>query len=227
MGSNSDLGIYCNKEIKRDPSKKLAIILTGFTCAGKDTVMDELEKIGLAYHVVTATSRPRRIDEGEPEGKYVWLENVRERESNENIGEYLESVKQEYGLVEADEHYGYVYGLPLESLQKEGQGVPVIRPDINGAITLHKELPKFGFQPLCIAVMPDNWEQIYNILLEERGGSVDEKMHRLEEDNNNVEKYVDTVNYFLHNTRENFKEFSGLERSIKGCKYILERYRSI
>jgi hypothetical protein len=95
-GSNPDLGVYCNREIEREPNKKLAIILTGFTCAGKDTVMDELESTGDFYHVVTATSRERR--EGEPEGKYVWLK-VRERDEGESAQDYKESIMKEHGLV--------------------------------------------------------------------------------------------------------------------------------
>jgi len=222
VGSNSELGIYCNKIVERDSTKKLAIILTGFTCAGKDTVMEELEETGQFYHVVTATTRERRTEKGEPENKYVWLD-VRDKLPDESIEDYLYFVNKQFNLIESDYHYGYVYGLPLDSLQKEGQGFPVVRPDINGVITLHKELPKFDFQPISVAVMPDSWKQIYNVLLEEREGSIREKMERLKEDNSNVKKYIDTVNYFLHNTRQDFENMSGLDRSVMAIKEIVGR----
>jgi guanylate kinase len=117
-----------------------------------------------------------------------------------------------------------VYGLPLSSLLKNGEGIPVIRPDINGAKTLHKNLPKFGFQPLSIALMPDSWEQIYKILLNEREGSIEEKNSRILEDVENIPLYKDTVNYFLHNSRYKYDGMSGLERCVKGVRYILDNY---
>jgi guanylate kinase len=219
--SKPELGIYCNIPVEKDPSKKLAIILTGFTCAGKDTVLDGLEDTGLVYHVVTATSRPRR--EKEPLGKYHWL-TVRERGEGETEEEYKESIKKEHDLVECDIHYGHVYGLPRKSLLVEGRGIPVVRPDINGTITLHEELPKYGFLPVSIAILPDNWEQIYKVLLEERKGTLEEKNVRLMEDVATMPDYL-SVNYFLHNSRFRYVDMEGLERSIKGMKYIIEKYR--
>ncbi len=223
IGSQPELGVYCNRYVEKDPTKKLAIILTGFTCAGKDTVMDELESLGLVYHVVTATSRPRRVEEGEPEDKYHWIK-VRERREGESKEEYEESIKKEHDLVECDGHYKYVYGLPRKSLLVEGKGIPVIRPDINGTITLHKELPKYGFQPISVAVLPDSWEQIYGTLLEEREESMEAKNSRLIEDINNITKYRSVVNYFLHNSRYKCGDMDGLERSVNGVRYILDIY---
>lgn len=219
--SNPELGIYCNRPVEKEPGKKLAIILTGFTCAGKDTVLDGIESTGLVYHVVTATSRPRR--ELEPEDKYHWL-TVRERLEGETEGEYKESIKKEHDLVECDIHYGKVYGLPRKSLLVEGKGIPVIRPDINGTLTLHEELPKHGFLPISIAILPDSWEQIYKILLEEREGTLGEKNKRLMEDIESMQDYF-AVNYFLHNSRFRCGDMEGLERAIKGMEYIIKRHR--
>jgi len=220
--SRSELGVYCNREVEKDPTKKLAIILTGFTCAGKDTVLDGLESTGLVYHVVTATSRARR--ELEPEDKYHWI-TVREKMENETDDEYKESIKKEHDLVECDIHYKGVYGLPRKSLLVEGKGVPVIRPDINGTITLHEELPKYGFLPISIAVLPDNWEQIYKVLLEEREGTLEDKNSRLKEDVRSMQDYL-SVNFFLHNSRFKYDDIEGLDRSIAGMRYIIERYKN-
>jgi guanylate kinase len=220
--SNPELGIYCNRPVERDSNKKLAIILTGFTCAGKDTVLDGIESTGLVYHVVTATSRARR--ESEAEDKYHWL-TVRDRQEDETEDEYKESIKKEHDLVECDIHYGKVYGLPRKSLLVEGKGIPVIRPDINGTLTLHEELPKYGFLPISIAILPDNWEQIYKILLEEREGTLGEKNTRIMEDIMSMQDYF-AVNYFLHNSRFKQNGMEGLERSIRGMKYIIEKYSS-
>lgn len=220
--SNPELGIYCNRPVERESNKKVAIILTGFTCAGKDTVLDGIESTGLVYHVVTATSRARR--ESEPEDKYHWLK-VRDRKEGETDDEYKESIKKEHDLVECDIHYGKVYGLPRKSLLVEGKGIPVIRPDINGTLTLHEELPKHGFLPISIAILPDSWEQIYKILLEEREGTLEEKNIRIMEDIMSMPNYF-AVNYFLHNSRFKQDGMEGLERSIKGMKYIIEKYSS-
>jgi guanylate kinase len=220
--SNPELGIYCNRPVEKDPNKKVAIILTGFTCAGKDTVLDGIESTGLVYHVVTATSRVRR--ESEPEDKYHWLK-VRDRQEGETEDEYKESIKKEHDLVECDIHYGKVYGLPRKSLLVEGKGIPVIRPDINGALTLHEELPKYGFLPISIAILPDSWEQIYKVLLEEREGTLEEKNIRIMEDIMSMPDYF-AVNYLLHNSRFKHDGMEGLERSIKGMKYIIEKYSS-
>jgi guanylate kinase len=218
--SYPNLGVYCNSDIELEPSNKLAIILTGFTCAGKDTVMEELESTGKFFHVITATSRPRRVEKNEPEDKYVWLD-VREKSPDETVEDYIAYVKEECGLIEADYHYGNVYGLPLVSLQREGSGIPVIRPDINGTETLVRELPKYGFQPLSIAVMPDSWEQIYQIIMKERGGN----MKRLEEDLENIDKYIDPniIDYYIHNSRYDYGDMTGLERSIAGIMHMLEQ----
>ncbi|MDD4381771.1 MAG: hypothetical protein PHE21_00270 [Candidatus Dojkabacteria bacterium] len=221
IGSKAELGVYCNRYVERDLTKKLAIILTGFTCAGKDTVMDELESLGLVYHVVTATSRPRRIEE--PEDKYHWI-TVREKGEKETNEEYEESIKKDHDLVECDCHYKHVYGLPRNSLLVEGRGIPVIRPDINGTNTLHKELPKYGFQPISIAVVADSWEQIYRTLLEEREETLGDKNSRFIVDINSVSKYSNVVNYFLHNSRDVYGDMSGLERSVRGMRYIIEMY---
>jgi guanylate kinase len=220
--SNPELGIYCNRPVERESNKKVAIILTGFTCAGKDTVLDGIESTGLVYHVVTATSRARR--ESEPEDKYHWLK-VRDRKEGETEDEYKESIKKEHDLVECDIHYGKVYGLPRKSLLVEGKGIPVIRPDINGTLTLHEELPKYGFLPISIAILPDSWEQIYKVLLEEREGTLEEKNIRIMEDIMSMPDYF-AVNYFLHNSRFKQDGMEGLERSIKGMKYIIEKYSS-
>lgn len=219
--SDPSLGLYCNRKIVKDPSKRLAIILTGFTCVGKDTVMDRLKETGEFFHVVTATSRPRRVDDNEPESKYVWL-NVRPRREGESVSDYVKYVKEEEGLVEADEHYGYVYGLPLSSLEKEGQGIPVIRPDINGTLTLMKELPKFNFQPISIALMPDSWEQIYRTIMQERGGN----LQRLLEDLKTIDKYKDPniINYYVHNSRYRYGNMTGLERSTLAILSLLKQY---
>ena len=220
IDSRPELGIYSNREVERDPTRSLAIVLTGLTCAGKDTVMDELEALGLVYHVVTATSRQRR--DHEPVDKYHWI-TVREKLLNETDDEYIQSIIREHDLVECDIHYGSVYGLPRKSLLVEGKGIPVVRPDINGTITLQEELPKHGFLPISIAVLPDNWEQMYKIILENRDGTLEDKNSRFREDIDSLPYYL-SVNFFLHNSRFKCGDMDGLDRSVKGMRYIIERY---
>jgi guanylate kinase len=212
--------VYENIKVEKDPDKKLVMLLTGFTCSGKDTVMEAMEETGRVFHVVTATSRQRR--EGEPESKYVWM---RERKVDETEEEYEGNLTREYNLVEHDTHYGAVYGLPLQSLEKEGGSIPVIRPDISGVITLQEVLPEFGFQPISVALMPDSWEQLYDVLIKERGMNIQKANSRLYKDVRDVDDYLNNIHYFLHNGRFEYGEMTGLERSVKALEYILERYK--
>ena len=215
--------LYRNICVEREASKPSVVLLTGLSGSGKDCVLQPLLDSKEAYHVVTATSRERRVVKNEPETAYVWM---RKRKKSETEEQYFGNLRNEYSLIENDYHYGNLYGLPLSALTKSGEGIPVIRTDIKGVITLTDLLPSYGFQTVSIGVLPDSWIQVYQAILE-RGDDVDDARQRLCEDFNNMELYVRNVNYFLHNSREaDIDGCCGLDISIDALRYLIKRYSS-
>lgn len=215
--------VYTNIDVEKDPLLKPVILLTGFSGSGKDSVLLPAQESGDAYHVVTAVSRDRRVQKGELENAYIWM---RKRKEGEGEEEYYQNLVKEYSLIEYDVHYGNLYGLPFSSLQKEGSGIPVIRTDIKGVITLFKILPQYGFQPISIGVMPDSWEQVFNAILSRGGESEEDAIKRFREDVETIEKYKENINFFIHNSRNvNENGISGLDQSIGAFKYLIKRYR--
>lgn len=214
--------VYCNVPIEKESNKRPIILLTGFSGSGKDSVLCPLLESKKAYHVVTAVSRKRRLASNEPENAYIWM---RERNEDESKDQYYNNLVKEYSLLEHDSHYGNVYGLPLKSLQNKGDGMPVIRTDINGVLTLKNILPGYGFQPISIGVMPDSWKQVYDSIINRAGESEDEVMRRFMEDVGNINMYVENINFFLHNSRvSTLGGISGLEASVSGLNYVIEQY---
>jgi len=211
--------LYVNIPVEIDPLRPKVLLLTGISGSGKDTVLDFLLKSKDAYHVTTATSRKRRIESDEPECAYVWM---RERRSDESEGEYFDALRKEYQLIESDFHYGNLYGLPLSSLSIKDSGVPVIRTDINGTITLTRILYDLGFQPVSVGVFPDSWVQVYDSILKRGGEDEYKAKKRLAEDFNNIELYVGNINFFLHNSREtDISGVSGLDISVGALRSLV------
>lgn len=214
--------LYINIPIERDFDKKPVIVLTGLSGSGKDSVLSPLLSSNEVYHVVTATSRARRVANCEPENAYIWMRQKLENETREG---YFDSLIKEYDLIENDFHYDYLYGLPKSSLLREGNGVPVARVDINGAITLTDLLPKYGFQPISVGVLPDSWEQVYASILKRGGENEEQIQNRMLEDFKNMGLYVYSMNYFLHNSRftgENGN--SGLDNAISSLRYLVKKF---
>ncbi|HBB64583.1 hypothetical protein A3K02_02495 [candidate division WS6 bacterium RIFOXYD1_FULL_33_8] len=214
--------LYTNIGVKKDISKAPIILLTGMSGSGKDSVLEPLLESSEAHHIVTATSRPRRIADNEPEGAYIWM---RDQLESETRGEYLEYLKEEYRLIESDDHYGNVYGLPFMSLMKDGVGIPILRVDINGIINLNKLLPLYRFQPISVGVLPDSWTQVYDAILGRGCEDEDEAKERLYEDFNNIEMYVKNANYFIHNSRvSDIDGCCGLDISVEALRFLVKKF---
>ena len=215
--------VYRNIPLEVDSSLKQVIVLTGFSGAGKDTVLDPIVESKEAYQVITATSR-KRSEKNEAADKYIWM---RERKEDESIDLYYENLIKEYDLIEKDPHYSGLYGLPRSSLLKQGVGMPVIRVDINGVVNHRRDLSSKGFQPVTVAVMPDSWGQLYNAIIG-RGRECEEKaIERFYEDVANVELYRENINYFIHNSRfSDIEGVTGLDLSVDGLRYLVSKYRN-
>jgi len=111
----------------------LLIVISGPSGAGKDSVVKRMKARGLPFHfVVTATNRPRRVDE--VHGRDYWFvtseEFTRMIEHNELI---------EHSIV-----YGDHKGIPrVQVIQALASGMDVImRLDVQGAETIRKLVPE-------------------------------------------------------------------------------------
>ena len=216
--------VYRNIPVEREESLLPVIVLSGFSGSGKDCTFTPLLETGDAYHVVTATSRGRRVEKGEPECAYVWM---REKREQETIQEYHMNLVKEYSLIEYDNHYGNPYGLPAQSMKKQGMGMPVLRVDINGVVNHRKRLPRFGFQPITVAVMPDSWSQVYESIVRRGAECEEEALKRFYEDVGNVELYRENINYFIHNSRfSDIEGVTGLDLSVDAFRYLVSKYQN-
>ena len=111
----------------------LLIVLSGPSGVGKDTVMQRMQERGLPFHfVVTATTRPRRVNE--VHGKdYFFV-------SKDEFARMID----EDELIEHAIVYGDYKGIPKEQVREalaSGKDV-VMRIDVQGAETVRKMAPE-------------------------------------------------------------------------------------
>jgi guanylate kinase len=107
--------------------RPLFVVLSGPSGAGKDAVLDELERRGHAFHrVVTCTTRPARVGERHGEDYYF----VTQME--------FDALLRNGGLLEHATVYGDSYGVPKQQvLDMLGRGVDVyVRTDVQGAAAI-------------------------------------------------------------------------------------------
>ena len=112
--------------------KPLLVILSGPSGAGKDAVLDELARRGIAFHrVITATTRPPRVNERH--GVDYFFRTDREFDLMINNG----------GLLEHAVVYGHRSGVPKRQvLDKLAEGVDVfVRTDVQGAASIKDKMP--------------------------------------------------------------------------------------
>ena len=111
----------------------LLVVISGPSCAGKDSVLTRLRERGYPAHfTVTATTRPKR--EVKPED-HEFLRFLNEQE--------FDRLLAEDGLLEHAEVYGYHYGVPKAPLQEaldQGKSV-IMRVDVQGAETIKRLVP--------------------------------------------------------------------------------------
>ena len=152
--------LYLGQKLEFDEQRQTVVVITGTSAAGKDRVIDETAQVGVPWtFATTGTSRSQRSDE--VDGKYIWF---RPQHKGESWDQYKRNIYDEYNLIEADEHYGNFYGLPLASLQKvmERNGViPLIRTDVNGAITIQERLSD-RYNVVVITILPDALSQMHD-----------------------------------------------------------------
>ncbi len=159
--------------------KGIIIVVSGFSGAGKGTLMKELIKKHEGYALsVSATTRAPRP--GEENGReYFFVSN-----------EEFEKLINENGLIE---HAGYVnhyYGTPRKFVEdKLQQGIDVILEiEIQGALQIREQYP----DSVLLFVMPPSAEELKQRLVG-RGTETEEviaqRLARAKEESVGIEKY--------------------------------------
>jgi len=161
------------------------ILLIGKTCSGKDTILNEIVKLGYKK-IVTYTTRPMR--QGEVDGvnyHYISKEDFLLKEQNGFFGETTS-----YNVATDDTWY---YGSAIEDYDKDK--VMIVNPD--GI----KQISKIKSLNPVVSYIQSN-EDIIRKRLSKRGDNPVEADRRIKADDKDffgIEKYV---NYYVVNNGE-------------------------
>lgn len=153
------------------------ILLIGKTASGKDTILNEIIKLGYEK-LVTYTTRPRRS--GEIEGINYHYISKKEFLLKDRDGFFAETTN--YNVVSGETWY---YGSAIEDYSKDK--VMIVNPDGVKQISKLKSL-----NPVVFYIQTD--EDVIRKRLLKRGDNKDESERRIAADDKDffgVEKYVD------------------------------------
>lgn len=176
------------------------IIISGTTCAGKGTVINELVKRNSnLYLSISYTSRPIRT--GETEGINYYYVTKEEFEEKINNNEFLEYAKVQYGCY---------YGTPKKEIkEKLDAGYDVILEiDVEGA----KQIKELFPETILIFIMAPSMEVIKERIKKRNGENAEQIISRFKkayQEINEVNKY----NYVVIN--------DVLEDAVKKVEAIL------
>ena len=128
-------------------SKGLLLVISGFSGAGKGTVMKRLLELHDEYSLsISATTRKPR--EGEADGREYFFKTVEE----------FEKMIAEDALIEHAQYVGNYYGTPkayVDQLLDEGKNV-VLEIEVQGALQVMKKVP----DALTIFLVPPSMEEL-------------------------------------------------------------------
>lgn len=168
-------------------NKGILVVVSGFSGAGKGTVMKAfLEKYDNYALSISATTRAPR--EGEMDGREYFFKTVEEFEdliANDDLIEYVKYVKNYYGTPKA-----YV----LEQLEL-GKDV-ILEIEVQGALKVKEKMPD---TPL-IFMTPPSAEELRRRLIERGTESMEEIEDRLRTANEEA-KVMDQYDYILINDK--------------------------
>ena len=176
------------------------IIISGTTCAGKDTVVKELLKrndnLSLA---VSYTSRPIRDDE--QEGVDYYFVSPEEFERKIANGDFLEYAKV---------HYGMYYGTPKDEVKKilaNGKDV-ILVIDVQGAKQIKEMFP----ETILIFIMAPSMSEIKRRIIARGKESKEQIIDRFKVAYNEINE-INKYNYVVVNDE--------IENAVKKIEAIL------
>lgn len=180
-----------------EKDKGLLVVVSGFSGAGKGTLMKELIRRYDNYALsVSATTRHPRP--GETEGKEYFFVSP----------DTFESMIDNDQLIEYASYVGNYYGTPrdfVEQQREEGKDV-ILEIEIQGALKIKKKFP----DTMLVFIAPPSAEELRRRLVgrgTETEAVISERLHRAQEESEGVEAYdfilinddIDTCTEKLHN----------------------------
>lgn len=210
--------LFCNLDPVFEANKPLLICLIGPSGSGKDSIIRPLLESGEIREALAATSRSRRVNVAntpdEPEDKYIWLRQQGETESFE---EYRQALVQEYSLVEHEVNNGFVYGLPLASLQDALQNSVTVLVNDNFAYRQIRSVVGDSANCLCVFVVPDSFDQLWQrVRIRENG------KQRLLDAVRFIKDAPNVAHYYIHNASTE----GGLEAAQSAMHSIIQLHTS-
>lgn len=160
-------------------NKGVLVVVSGFSGAGKGTVMKELlsryENYALSISVTTRDPRP-----GEEEGKAYFFRTKEE----------FEAMIQEDALLEHAQYVGNYYGTPRSYVEKQlsdGKDV-ILEIEIQGAMNIKEKIPG----AVLVFVTPPNMEELQKRLVgrgTEEEAVIQSRLKRAGEEAEGMENY--------------------------------------
>lgn len=176
------------------------VIISGTTCAGKGTVIQELLKrnqnMWLSVSYVTRTKRDNEQDGRE----YYFI----------SLDEFEQKIKENEMLEYMEVHKGIYYGTPKINIEEKLQkGIDVILEiDVRGALTIKEKIP----DAICIFIMAPSIEEVKNRIIKRGFDNEEQILNRFKtayKEINQVTKY----NYIVINDE--------LEKAVKQVEAII------
>jgi guanylate kinase len=172
------------------------LLLVGPTSSGRNTLVNELVKTGRYYHIVSDTTREKRMKDGEPievDGREYWFHSEEEVLTGLQRGEYIEAA-----LIHEQQVSGCNYLELLAAHEANQMAIKDIEPV--GAETIHKHKPD---TLIIFSVVPsfDMWME----RLHSRGQMApDELVRRMESAEAELETALkkDYYRYIINDTIE-------------------------
>ena len=203
--------------------KGLLIVISGFSGAGKGTLMKKLMENHSQYALsVSMTTRAPR--EGETHGKEYFFSTVEEFEDRIKRGRFIEYAT----------YCGNYYGTPKDYVEEQleaGKDV-ILEIEIQGAMKIKKQFP----EAVLLFVMPPSIEVLYQRLLgrgTEKEEVIQQRLLRAKEEavgieeydyviiNGNLELCLKELHELLDKTHEEFQR----EYHPDNCREFIEKIR--
>lgn len=210
--------VYVNKQPELDPSLPTLFVVSSPGGGGKNAISDPLIKEGVLFQSRTATTRARRVHEGEAEDKYIWMRSKQENETDE---EYWQHLISEYELVEHMHFNGFFYGIPFPELQNTmAKGPTVLLIEPHGVVVLREAL-KGKANLIVIFIVPESYAQLW-----ERMKLRENPEQRLQISVKEIKEAPQNADFYLFNPLE-YNGQPGLPQAQESLRQLVLRYSNL